>query len=235
MQTSAPVPSLMQTSAPVPSLMLKSPPAPITIPLPSPIPSAPATDSLLSTSTISGQSAGSGPLPSSSRGAAGLTPTFAASPLELEEDMVEVWAAVTDGSKYLIASAILAVVPRTSSPAVSPLVRLLIRRGHTCVLMRKAITFKYIPASTPLEVLGPCSAAAVVFSACAVEIGFQFMSSLCSHVRKDWQGLIIDGMPPPSSDELAESVVGSVLANVDTLPRVLRGMLHVANSTLARK
>jgi hypothetical protein len=61
------------------------------------------------------------------------------------------------------------------------------------------------------------------------------MSSLCAHIRRDWQGLVIDGMPPPSSDELAEIVVGSVLANIDTLPRVLRGMLHVTNTTMARK
>jgi hypothetical protein len=155
--------------------------------------------------------------------------------MELEEDILEVWAAVTEGSKYLIATAVLAVMQRTKTAATSPLVRLLIRRGHTCVWMRKAITFKFVPASTPLEVLGPASAAVFVFSACAVEVGFQFMSSLCAHIRKDWQGLVIDGMPAPPSDELAETVVGSVLANIDTLPRVLRGMLHVTNATMARK
>jgi hypothetical protein len=101
--------------------------------------------------------------------------------------------------------------------------------------MRKAITFKYIPAQVPVEVLGKDSAAVLVWSACAVEVGFQFMSSLCARVRKDWQGLNIDGMPPPASDELAEVVVGGVLANIDTLPRVLRGMLHVTNSTMAKK
>jgi hypothetical protein len=155
--------------------------------------------------------------------------------MELERDILDIWAAITDDSKYLIASAVLAVKQRTQTAAASPMVRLLIRRGHSCVWMRKAITYKYTPASTPLEVLAPNCAAVVVFSACAVEVGFQFMSSLCAHVRKDWQGLIIDGMPPPSSDELAEVLVASVLANIDTLPRVLRGILHVTNSTLARK
>ncbi len=225
-----------QVVAPVPPLMLKPTPAPISIPPPSPIPSAPPTDPLPSSSAsaLSMSSSGTGtPLPSSSLLAAGSTPTV--SSLELEEDILEVWAAVTEGSKYLIACALLAVVQRTTTAAASPMIRLLIRRGHTCVWMRKAITFKYIPATTALEVLGPSSAAVLVFSACAVEIGFQFMSSLCAHVRKGWQGLIIDGMPPPSCDELAEIVAGCVLANIDTLPRVLRGMLHVTNSTMARK
>jgi len=166
---------------------------------------------------------------------ASAAPASSAPPGELEEDILEAWSAVTDGSKYLIASAMLGVMRRTATAAVSPMVRLLIRRGHTCVWMRKAITFKYIPAQASVEVLGKDSAAVLVWSACAVEVGFQFMSSLCARVRKDWQGLIIDGMPPPASDELAEVVVGGVLANIDTLPRVLRGMLHVTNATMAKK
>jgi hypothetical protein len=226
--------------SPQSSLLVKFPPVPIIIPPLSPVIAGPGPSSApLNISCISSLSAESAqdavtpstPLHRDSR----LDLAASAALTSLGDDILEVWAAVTDGSKYLIASAVLAVMQRTQTVAASPLIRLLIRRGHTHVWMRKAITYKYTPASAPREVLGPTSAAVLVWSACAVEVGFQFMSSLCGLVRRDWEGLFIDGMPPPASDELAEVIVASVLANIDTLPRILRGMLHVTNSTLLRK